>query len=218
MKYTGVIKSSLIAALIVGMALPSMAVLSLPIADDAHTSQGLMRLGAGATLESDMNIYGGRFTYGVAEGIAAFVGGGIVDPDRASNEPFLQLGGQYTLPVKDLPFDLAARASFGIVSFDEKGHGWKTEVDLWVLNFGVLGSKELDMFTVYGYLGISYQDWEASYSSDWNMGSSVSFSDTETELAIGAGVLYPMDERISFYGELMHIDDLFFSVGGRYQF
>ncbi len=218
MKYAGVIKSLLIAGLIVGMALPSMAVLSLPIADDAQTSQGLMRLGAGATIESDLNLYGGRFTYGAAEGIAVFAGGGIVDPDGASSEPFLQLGGQYTLPFQDLPFDLAARASFGIVSFDEKGHGWESEVDLWVLNFGVLGSKELDMFTVYGYLGISYQDWESSVSSDWDMGRKVSHSNTETELAIGAGVLYPMDERISFYGELMHIDDLFFSVGGRYQF
>ncbi len=63
-------------ALMLVFAVPAMAVLTLPIADDATTEPGLIRIGGGVTLESDMNMYGARFTYGLDHGIALFGGGG----------------------------------------------------------------------------------------------------------------------------------------------
>jgi len=50
------------------------------------------------------------------------------------------------------------------------------------------------------------------------MGTRYSDSDTETELALVGGLLYALDERISFYGELAHIDDLFIYCGVRFLF
>ena len=223
MKNTGMVKGLLIAGLMAGMALPSMAVLTLPIADDAVTDAGLMRLGAGVTLESDINLYGGRFTYGLADGIGLFGGGGIVDPDGPDSEPYFQVGGQYTLPVYDLPFDLAVRGAFGMTSFDESSYGWETEIDIWMLNFGLLASTDVEMVTLYGYAGLSYQDYDYERTQTVTVNGtrfrqSISDDNTETELAIGGGVLFPVNDQISFYGELMHIDDLFISLGGHLNF
>ncbi len=226
-------KRSKLTALLAAVMLTGMgpycanAVLTLPIADDARTEEGTMRLGAGATLESDVNLYGGRFTYGIADGIALFGGGGLVDPDGISSEPFLQIGGQFSLPIDDLPFDLAVRAAFGIASFDESETirerdftvRSKTELDIWDLNVGLLASSELDAVTLYGFVGISYQKVDFKVTNRMN-GFRESFSDddTDTELAIGGGLLFPVDDSISLYGELMHIDELFVSLGGRFEF
>ncbi len=214
MKQVRLIGSSVAIALLVGV-MQAGAVLTLPIADDADTAAGLMRIGGGVTLESDINLYGGRFTYGVADGIALFGGAGLVDPDGMDSEPYLQLGGQFKLPVYDLPMDLAVRAGFGYVSFSERDHGVKYDLDVWMINAGLLASWDLDVVTVYGFGGISYQNFDETVSGD---GMRFSHDDSETELAIGGGVIFPLDDSISFYGELMHIDELFISLGGRFDF
>lgn len=193
----------------------SVAVLTLPIADDANTDMGDMRVTGSITLESDVNLYGARFTYGIADGLAAFAGLGLIDPDGGDTEPFLQLGGQYRLPIEDLPFDLAVRGGFGYASFSEREAGVKVDIDIWILNGGLLASMDVDIFTVYGFLGLSYQKIDTEARAD---GFRVSRDDTETELALGGGILFPLNDQISFYGELMHIDNLFISIGGRFDF
>ncbi len=214
MKRLQVMVGGVVAALLLSV-MPAVAWLTLPIADDADTAQGVMRLGAGVTLESDVNLYGARFTYGAADGLALFGGGGLVDPDGIDSEPFFQLGAQYKLPIYDLPFDLAVRGAFGYVSFSDRHGGVKSDLDIWMINIGLLASWDLDVVSVYGFGGISHQNYDWTVSG---MGQRYSEDDSETELAIGGGVLFPLDDRISFYGELMHIDELFISLGGRFEF
>ncbi len=204
-------KKSIVTFAMCMMALPAMAVLTLPIAEDATSEAGEMRVSAGVTIESDFNMYGGRFTYGLTDELSLFAGAGLADPDAFDSEPYFQVGGKYVLPV-DMPVDLALRGGFGIVSFDEGG--W--ELDIWMINAGLLASKAMDdNFTVYGFGGLSYSKTKVTAPRMWGGRSS---SDTDSELAIAGGVLYAMDDNISFYAELAHIDDLFVSGGVRFKF
>lgn len=209
--------------LLLGLAMPAMAWLGLPIADDGQTEPGLMRVSAGITLESDFNLYGTRFAYGVNDSLAVFGGIGIVDPDNTDSEPYFQLGGTYRLYQQMFPFDLAVRGAFGITSFEWSTRtalmSYELALDLWTLNVGALISKPLDRFSVYGLLGVSYQNQSFKVTEagpGYRM--SRSLSDNETYAAFAVGVLYPLNDRVSFYGELAHIDELFSSVGGRYRF
>lgn len=225
MKTGTVVKFLLVSVLSLGLTHSAWAVLGLPYADDATTDAGTMRIGGGVTLESDVNLYGARFTYGAMDGVAIFGGGGIIDPDFADSEPFFQVGAQYQLPLYDLPFEVAIRGAFGITSWEDSwtdfwGRG-KIEVDLWTLNVGALGSKKLDEvpLTIYGFLGLSYQKFEVDVTVTGPDGrESFSDSDSETEPAIAAGAIYSLNDNVSFYGEVAHIDELFFSLGARYQF
>ncbi len=193
--------------LVCGIAAPAMAFLSQPIADDANTYEGQMRVSGSISLESDVNLFGGRFTYGIMDGLAAFGGIGLIDPDTGAYDasPYFQLGGQYLLPV-ELPVELAVRGAFGITSIS--GSRGFRDLDIWTLNVGALASKQIDqMFTVYGYGGVSHQDWDYGFTSD-----------TELEPAIAAGAIYTLNRNVSFFGEFSHIDDLFVSFGARYDF
>ena len=202
-------------ALMLVFAVPAMAVLTLPIADDATTEPGLIRIGGGVTLESDMNMYGARFTYGLDHGIALFGGGGLVDPDGLDSEPFVQLGGQFQIPLDDVPFDLAVRAGFGYVSFSDSDFGGKADIDILNINVGGLVSYDLEPVIIYGYGGLSYMRTEYEFRTT---DGKFSDDDSDTEPAFGGGVLFPVNQQFSLYGELMHIDDLFFSVGAQVNF
>ncbi len=216
-------KHGLIAVLVLGLAVPAFAILGLPVADDALSEAGRIEAGAGVTLESDVNLYGARVAYGVNDDISLFAGGGIIDLDGLDNEPYLQLGAKYRLPVADLPFDLALRAAFGITSFEESWRdpwgSYKIEIDLWTLNAGVLASKQIDQITVYGLLGLSYWKTEVTGTAR-GAGESfrISESDTDTELAVAGGAMFAVNEQLSLYGELAHIDELFISLGAKYRF
>lgn len=237
---------------------PAMATLTLPIADDATNEQGLMRISGGLTTESDIDMYGGRFTYGVTDDLSVFLGAGSIDIDWI-DDIYFQAGGKYQLQGVDVPFDLALRFGFGMVSFEEKesygsggsGHyngynddyddwfyyssvqnlgaqqwtsEWKTELDIWTINFGLLGSKPLEdideRLSVYGFGGISYSkvDSKTTTYSNGNKVGSISWDDTDTELAIAGGGIFSLNENFSFYGELAHIDELFISLGARFTF
>ncbi len=189
------------------MATPAMAYLSIPIADDADTYEHQMRVTGSISLESDLNLFGGRFTYGIRDGLAAFGGIGLADPDTRAydSSPYFQVGGQYLLPV-DLPVELAMRGAFGMTSLS--GSRGVRDLDIWTLNIGALASMRIDdMFTVYGYGGVSHQDYDAGH-----------YSDTETDPAIAAGAIITLNRNLSFFGELSHIDELFVSLGARFDF
>lgn len=172
----------------------AMAMLGQPFADVATSQQGEIGVSGGLTIESDVNMYGVRASYGIMDGVSAFAGIGLLDPDFGDSEIYLQAGGKYQLPL-DLPFDLAIRSAFGLVS----GDGW----DLWTLNAGALASKAIaPAITVYGFGGLSYAKVDAGHHSE-----------TETELAVAGGAMYAINENMSVYGELALIDELFISAG-----
>lgn len=202
-------------ALMLVIAVPAMAFLTLPIADDATTQPGVARIGGGITIESDVNLYGARFTYGLDHGIALFGGGGLVDPDGLDTEPFIQLGGQFQIPLDEVPFDLAVRAGFGYVSFSDDQFGGSADIDMWNINVGGLVSYKLDPVIIYGYGGLSYMRTEFEVRTPEGRFSD---DDSDTEPALGGGVIFPVNPQFSLYGEVMHIDDVFFSLGAQYEF
>ncbi len=197
----------IILLIVYGKVIPAMAFLSMPIADDAGTYVGQMRVTGSMSLESDLNLFGGRLTYGIKDGLAVFGGFGLADPDTRAYDvsPYFQVGGQHMLPV-DLPVDIAVRAAFGISSL--RGSRRLRDLDIWTVNVGALASRQLDQkFTVYGYGGLSHQKYDAG-----------AFSDTELDPAIAVGAILALDRKISFFGEFSHIDDLFVSLGARFDF
>ena len=191
------------------IATPAMAVFSQPIAQDASVSPaGTIQLSSGLTLESDWIIFGFRGSYTIIDGLSAFAGLGLADPDGLSVGPYFQAGGSYALPV-DLPVDLAIRGGLSYGTFSRGGF----DLDVTSLNGGVLASMPVqDMVSVYGFGGLSIIRSKASVS---RFGSS---SDTDVEPAIAAGAIFKLDANFSFYGELAFIDDLFVSAGARYTF
>lgn len=202
-------KKWIVVAMVCAMAAPAMAqVLGLPIADGAAAEpQGLLRLSGGAIVGDDANAYGGRVLFGVIEGLALMADLGIVDPDGGDTGFAYAGGAKFTLPV-DLPVDLAVRGTIGMSSY-EVG---PVDVDVMDISVGGLVSKTIEQFTPYGFLGFVYEDVDADFEG---LGSG---SDSDTEIAIAGGVLFALNEQISLYGELAHIDDLFFGLGGRFQF
>lgn len=187
-------KRIIAASICVFVASSAMAMLGQPFADVATSQQGDVSVLGGVTLESDVNMYIARASYGIMDGASVFAGLGLFDPDFADSEILLQAGGKYQLPL-DLPVDLAIRAAVGIVS----GDGW----DLMSINGGALASTPInDALTVYGFGGLSFL--RAEYGRH---------SDTETELALAGGAMYAINENISVYGELAMIDEMFISVG-----
>ncbi|HOW96532.1 MAG TPA: hypothetical protein P5567_03160 [Kiritimatiellia bacterium] len=203
-------KKWIVLAMVGAMAAPAMAQFAgLPYADGAAAPEaGLVRGSAGAVVGDDANAYGGRVTFGVMEGLALFADLGLLDPDEGDTGFTYQGGGQYTLPL-DLPVDVALRGSIGMASYEVTDDA---DADWLFVNFGALVSKTIEQFTPYGFLGMCYRDVEI----DWEgVGDA---SEDETDVAIAGGALFALNEQFSLYGELAHIDDLFFGLGGRFQF
>ena len=212
-------KFFVIAAIAGAMALPAWAGLGQPFAEDATTEMGEARVTGAITLESDIKLYGARFTYGLLDGMALFGGLGLADPDDFDTDPYFQLGGLYRLPVQ-LPFDLALRGSFGIASFEDDWFAGSTELDVWMLGVGALGSYRIQQqLDVYGYAGLSIQHTDMTvrrdYGDAWGR-RRWSDDDTDIEPALAAGALFWLNRELSFFGELAHIDDVFVSFGVRY--
>ncbi|RJP44946.1 MAG: hypothetical protein C4548_05220 [Desulfobacteraceae bacterium] len=191
----------------------------LPIADGAvPLNQGAKRISGGFVLGDDVDLFGGRFAYGMDNRFTLFGDFGFTDPDPGDTGWGIQGGGLYALPITDIPFNMAARGTLGYTRFDLKYAGphwnpvterWRTRsvsVDIITMNIGAVASKDIDMFTFYGYLGINYTRVS-------NGGS-----DSEMDPAIGGGVLFKLNRQFSLYAELMHIDDPWLGLGFRYAF
>jgi opacity protein-like surface antigen len=203
-------KKLIVIAMVCAMAAPAMAQFAgLPYADSAAApAAGLIRASAGAVVGDDANGYGGRITFGVMEGLALFADLGIIDPDEGDTGSAYQGGGKYTLPL-DLPVDVALRGTLGMASYEAADD---VDADWLFVNVGALVSKEIEALTPYGFIGMNYSDLEI----DWEgVGDA---SEDETDVALAGGVLFALNEQLSLYGEIIHIDDLFFGLGGRFQF
>lgn len=195
-------------AMVAGPALAQLG--GLPIAGGADPlAAGAFRASGGIVISDDANVYGGRGTFAPMEGLALFGDLGAIDFDIPGADLgwAVQGGGLFTLPV-DLPVDLGVRGTLGMASASGDGG----DVTWTTLNGGVLASKKIEMFTPYGFLGLNFSKYE--YDTD-GMGD---FDDDETDLAIAGGAVFALNEQISFYGEIAHIDDVIFSLGGRFDF
>lgn len=123
---------------LIAFASPVWAVLGLPYAQEAGVRQGDVLITGGLTVgefpdsdgDVDVLMLGGRFGYGVMDGLQLFGGFGMIDvdvdidddPDAPDldfdNEPYLQLGALYTLPL-DLPFELGLRGALGYARLED---------------------------------------------------------------------------------------------------
>lgn len=192
---------------VVMMAVPALAQLAgLPIAGGALADAGL-RASGGIMVGDDFNMYGVRATFSPAQGLALFGDAGALDPDHGDMGWAFQGGAQFTLPL-GAPVDLALRGVAGLAGYDFDGG----DVSMLDLNGGLVVSKTIEQLTPYGFVGINYIDSEV----DIDHGGKV--SDDETDLAVAAGVSFALNEKLSFYAEIAHIDDPFFGGGARVNF
>jgi len=131
----------------------------LPIADGAvPLNQGAKRISGGFVLGDDVDLFGGRFAYGMDNRFTLFGDFGFTDPDPGDTGWGIQGGGLYALPITDIPFNMAARGTLGYTRFDLKYAGphwnpvterWRTRsvsVDIITMNIGAVASKDIDMF------------------------------------------------------------------------
>lgn len=200
-----------IIVLVVSMlAVSAMAQLAgLPIAGGAAApGAGLLRASGGVVLGDDFNLYGGRLTFAPIQALALFGDAGAIDPDGADMGWAVQGGGLFTLPL-GLPVDVALRGALGVAKFDLDAGG---DITTMTVNGGVLVSKTFDMFTPYGFLGVNYADTEA------DVPGLAKVTDDETDLAVAGGVNIALNDQLSLYAEIAHIDDTFFGFGAGFTF
>jgi len=198
-------------ALVLMLAVPAMAQFAgLPIAGGAGlATPSSFNASGGIVLSDDFNTYGVRGAFAVMENLTLFGDAGALDPDEGDMGWAIQGGGVFTLPLQDLPVDVGIRGALGYAGYDMDG-GDATMMDFMA---GVLASKSIDQFTPYAFLGFNYLKWEVDVDGPYGK-----VDDDETDLAIAGGCEFALTEQFSIYGELAHIDDLFFGLGGRMRF
>ena len=193
-------------------AVPALAQLAgLPIAGGAQAPAGLMQASGGLVVGDDFNTYGARGTFAPIDGLAVFGDAGLLDPDEGDMGWAIQGGGLFVLPL-GLPEDLGLRGALGFGGYDYDEAGVDASVTMMTLNGGVLASKTIEMLTPYAFAGLNYVETTADIDGYGDV------DDDETDLAIAGGVVFALNEMLSFYAEVAHIDDLFFGIGGRLAF
>lgn len=202
----------IVVLVVLAFAVPAMAqFVGLPIAGGAAApAAGKLSVSGGAVLGDDINLYGGRLTFAPIEGLALFGDVGALDPDDGVMDMGwgVQGGALFTLPL-GLPVDVALRGSAGLGKVDIKGGG---DVTMRCLNGGALVSKTFDMLTPYGFAGLSYSDSEADIHGLGKV------KDDETDLMLVGGVDLALNDQLSLYAEIAHIDDTYFGIGARLNF
>lgn len=197
----------LVAMLAAGSALAQFA--GLPIAGGAAAeSSGSFKLLGGAVLGDDVNVYGGRATFALVDGLTFFGDAGALDPDFGDTGWAIQGGGLFTLPMPDLPLDLGLRGSIGFGGYDTDGG----DVTLTDYMGGLLVSKTIGQLTPYVFLGLNYLD------ATVDLPGGREHSEDETDGVFAAGLSVALNEQFSLYGEFAHIDDPFFGFGGAVRF
>lgn len=182
-------------------------VLGLPVANDAAVGNtGDMAVSGGVVIGDDWNLYGGRFSYNPMNELEVFGGLGIVDPDRGDSGFGIQGGAQYALNLGDFPLDVGLRGTVGYANLDQDFGPTTVDIDIWTVTGGAVISHSIDeMFSLYGLLGLAYSRFSSS-----------GYSDSETDPALGVGLLLSVTPQFSLYGEVMHIDDPWFGFGVRF--
>lgn len=202
---------------VMAVAVPALAQFTgLPVAGGAAAPEaGSWRVSGGVVIgnavnENDINIYGGRVTFAPTKGLALFGEAGAMDPDVGDMGLAFQGGAQYTLPL-DWPVDLALRGVVGHASLEDR----LAEYTALNLNGGVVVSKTFTQWTPYGFAGIDYLSVDIARRG--------TKTEDEVDPALAAGVLYAMNERLSFYGEVGFVmgdvlDNVCFGLGAGWNF
>ncbi len=181
----------------------------VPVATDASPAVGgSFSASGGIVLGDNINLYGGRFTFNMTDELSLFGDAGLVDADNLDMGFGVQGGALFRLPeFPDIPLDFGVRGTFsyGTISDD-------VDLDFMALNVMGLASYTIDeMFSVYGVLGLAYIRTEVSFRG-------FSSTDSDTEPAIGVGVLANFTPEISAYAEFIHIDDPWIGIGAMFRF
>ncbi len=181
----------------------------VPVATDASPAVGgSFSASGGIVLGDNVNLYGGRFTFNMTDELSLFGDAGLVDADNLDMGFGVQGGALFRLPeFPDIPLGFGVRGTFsyGTISDD-------VDLDFMALNVMGLASFTIDeMFSVYGVLGLAYIRTEVSFRG-------FSSTDSDTEPAIGVGVLANFTPEISAYAEFIHIDDPWIGIGAMFRF
>lgn len=181
----------------------------VPVATDASPAVGgSFSASGGIVLGDNINLYGGRFTFNMTDELSLFGDAGLVDADNLDMGFGVQGGALFRLPeFPDIPLGFGVRGTFsyGTISDD-------VDLDFMALNVMGLASFTIDeMFSVYGVLGLAYIRTEVSFRG-------FSSTDSDTEPAIGVGVLANFTPEISAYAEFIHIDDPWIGIGAMFRF
>ena len=186
----------------------------VPIATDASPAlAGTFDVSGGIVLgkyeRSDINLYGGRFTFNLTDELSLFGDAGLVDPDWWDMGFGVQGGALFRLPeFPDVPMDFGVRGTLGY----SKNSRSRADLDVITINAAGLASYTIDdMFSVYGVLGLAYIRAEVSEGR-------FSSSNSETEPVVGVGVLANFTPELSAYAEFVHIESAWIGLGGKFRF
>jgi hypothetical protein len=194
----------------------------LQIAETAGPQkEGVARATGGITLGSDEAFIGGRFSYGIIDGLLGFGDIGWVHVKDLDGGPGIQVGGLFSLPLQQLPFNLGVRGTVYKPFVDSRvsivgASLWgiasmPVNLDLAPLRTAKKGQAQKGL-SVYGGVGIDHVRW--TYDGDEFSGGD--HGDTQLGFSVGA-VMYVSDQ-LSFYGELSYVDDPFVGGGVRLDF
>jgi hypothetical protein len=141
---------------------------------------------------------------------------GWVNVDEWDGGPAIQVGGLFSLPLQQMPFNMAIRGTVYKPFIDSDVS--ITGVSLWgvvsvPLNVGAPAKKGAAHkgLSIYGGVGLDHQRWTVDAGPH-------DVSDSNTDLGISVGVIMYVSDQLSFYGELSHVDDPFFGGGVRLDF
>lgn len=189
----------------------------LQIAETAAPDKaGVARFTGGVTLGDDTTFFGGRIAYSLADGVMGFADLGWVDVDEWDGGPGLQVGGIFSLPLQQMPFNMALRGTVYKPFIDS---------DVSIVGFSLWGviSAPLSMgapvkkgaahkgVSIYGGVGFDHQRVTIDAGSH-------DVSDSNTDVGVSIGAIIYVNDQLSFYGELSHVDDPFFGGGIRLDF
>lgn len=183
--------------------------MGLPLAGGAQAPvTGETRGSAGAVMGDEFNLYGGRLTFAPVQPLAIFADLGAFDPDAGDVGWAVQLGGQFTLPLKESVLDVALRGVWDRADYDlDAGEATSSG-----FNVGVLVSRSVEFLTPYAYAGLNFVDTEVDIKGRGK------HTDDSTDLALAIGALVHLGGPLSLYAEVAYVDDAFVGIGGRWQF
>lgn len=215
----------------------------LQVADTAAAANsGMIQASAGLAVGEDAKFIGARAAFAPLSGLKVFVDGGMILLGEVgsisvddSNTGFGVAGGVlYTVPVQ-LPVDLAVRGTvykpfFKDMNSEESIAGvgsMEISVSIIGMNIAAVASMAdvVAGLSPYVAAGLNYVRTTVEGSLELDIGHgmgahSQSWDDTmsDTDPFISAGVIWALNNLLSFYAEVSHMGDLFAGAGARATF
>ncbi|MDO6460001.1 hypothetical protein Q4485_04780 [Granulosicoccaceae sp. 1_MG-2023] len=160
----------------------------------------------------DLDFYGARATYKLNQQLAVYGDLGLADYDFNGDDGFAFGGGLiYTLDGVLPEIDTALNGSFHMSSGDY--------VDFTAFSVRAVFSDDIPTQNVtmnwYGSVGLEYLSADVDVCDVYGVNfGRCTYSDSDTELAFGGGVVLPLGPGEA-YGGLEYVDDMMLAVGYR---